>query len=280
MLRDYISAALGSDVIDMSPVSGGDINASYLASIRDGKFFVKFNDSPGHQAILRSEAKALQLFNNQGISCPGLIKLYEQEDYTLLILDYIPNSKGWTARSIEGFVDLLTKLHSITHDQYGLDEDNCIGSLPQANKWYDDFADYYWDSRLQPQLEMAYNKQLLPSPDGYAYMYERCKEVPSEMPCLIHGDLWSGNYLIDQNENSYLIDPSISYGHREMDLAMMRLFGGYPESIFDAYNEIAALKEGWHDRVKLFQLYYLLAHLNLFGISYRGQVVSILDRYK
>ena len=280
MLRDYISAALGSDVIDMSPVSGGDINACYQVSIRDGKFFVKFNDSPGHKSILGSEARALQLFNNQGISCPGLIKLYEQEDYTLLILDYIPSSKGWTARSIEGFVDLLTKLHSITHDQYGLNEDNCIGSLPQANEWYDDFAYYYWDSRLRPQLELAYSKQFLSSPDDYAYMYERCKEVPSEKPCLIHGDLWSGNYLIDQEENTYLIDPSISYGHREMDLAMMRLFGGYPKSIFDAYNEIVTLKEGWHDRVKLFQLYYLLVHLNLFGISYRGQIVSILDRYK
>ena len=111
-------------------------------------------------------------------------------------------------------------------------------------------------------------------------MMDIFKAFPKEEACLIHGDLWSGNYIIDPQDNAYLIDPSISFSNREMDIAMMQLFGNYPQVVYKAYNEHLPLNDGWEDRIKYFQLYYLLVHLNIFGSGYLNSVQSILFNAK
>jgi fructosamine-3-kinase len=96
---------------------------------------------------------------------------------------------------------------------------------------------------------------------------------------LIHGDLWNGNYLISELGEPTLIDPAVAYAPREMDLAMMQLFGGFPSDVYSSYNEEFPLIENWKDRTPIWQLYYLLVHLNLFGSGYFQQVNSIVKRY-
>jgi fructosamine-3-kinase len=103
--------------------------------------------------------------------------------------------------------------------------------------------------------------------------------IPEERPSLIHGDLWNGNYLIAKEGKPVLIDPAVSYGIREMDLAMMHLFGGFSEEVYNVYHELSPLQAGWQDRTSLWQLYYLLVHLNLFGSGYLSQVQTAIKRY-
>jgi len=100
-----------------------------------------------------------------------------------------------------------------------------------------------------------------------------------ESPTLLHGDLWGGNYIIDNRGNPCLIDPAAYFGHREADLAMTKLFGGFNTTFYNSYNEEYPLKEGWENRENLYKLYHILNHLNLFGSSYYNQVISLIDSY-
>ncbi len=105
------------------------------------------------------------------------------------------------------------------------------------------------------------------------------EEIPQEPPALLHGDLWSGNYITNEEGLPCLIDPAVCYGPREMDLGMMKLFGGFPEEVFREYNASFPLQPGWEERIPLWQLYYLLVHLNIFGSSYLPQVKNIIKRF-
>ena len=100
-----------------------------------------------------------------------------------------------------------------------------------------------------------------------------------EPPSILHGDLWSGNYMVDDRGEACLIDPAVYYGHREADLAMTRLFGGFDSSFYQAYCEASPLASGHQERLLIYQLYHLLNHLNLFGGSYYDQSMRILRRY-
>ena len=121
---------------------------------------------------------------------------------------------------------------------------------------------------------------MLKNPEEYEYLREIIMTFPLQEANLIHGDLWAGNYLITEAEQVIFIDPSISYGNREMDIAMMMHFGGFPSHTIEAYNRIYPLDENWEYRIRMYQLYYLLVHLNMFGISYASSVNSILQFYK
>ncbi len=109
---------------------------------------------------------------------------------------------------------------------------------------------------------------------------EKILEGSKEQPTLLHGDLWGGNYISDQRGNPCLVDPAVYYGHREADLAMTKLFGGFDVKFYSAYQEAFPLKEGWEYRENIYKLYHILNHLNLFGTSYLGQAISLINTYR
>jgi fructosamine-3-kinase len=112
------------------------------------------------------------------------------------------------------------------------------------------------------------------------FLYKKCEElIPKEPPALVHGDLWGGNYLVDNHGDPCLIDPAVAYAPREMDLGMMKLFGGFDKEIFITYHENFPLQGDFEERVSLWQLYYLLVHLNIFGSSYKSQVSAVIKQY-
>lgn len=281
-IEEGLSRNLGFRISSIQTVSGGDINHDFriLVEGEAEAYFLKYNSSDGHQDIIGAEAKALELFSEHNIKSPKVIDYASDCEGSYLVMEYINSEKKWNPASIESFAKALASLHKVKNSHYGLSYNNRIGSLYQANKWCKSFSDYYWQTRLFPQLELAHSNNYLKSPYEFEYMRVRLEEFPTDSPSLIHGDLWSGNYLMDSSNEAYLIDPSISYGHREMDLAMMDLFGGFPEAVFDAYHTELAIHNSWKDRKDIFQLYYLLVHLNLFGISYLSQVDSILRKYE
>ena len=260
-------------------VHGGDISQSFALKANNGsRYFLKYNDSDQHDLIMSSERTALKLWDKNAIKSPQLIFHFMGTGYSAILLEYIDIHKSWNSKSIENFVNALVHMHSIHNHSYGFHETNCIGSLKQINQWYDRFEDYYWDSRIKAQIILANAKGYLDPVENYEFLYERFSEFPLEPASLIHGDLWSGNYIQDESSNIYFIDPSISYGKREMDLAMMQLFGGFPDKIFEVYNDKLPLAGGWRSRTPFFQLYYLLVHLNLFGTGFLSSVKSILEK--
>ncbi|WP_103867378.1 fructosamine kinase family protein [Aquimarina sp. I32.4] len=208
---------------------------------------------------------------------PKIIYCDNFEDIAFLMLTYIDSGKKnddfW-----EMFGEKLALLHQQKQSCFGFENDNYIGSLFQQNQLCDSPYKFYTTQRLQPQFELAQQK-------GYVFselnvFYKNIEdEIPNEQPSLIHGDLWSGNFMIDKKGTPCLIDPAVSYAPREMDIAMMHLFGGFDSQLFDVYDEIFPFIDGWKNRLSLWQLYYLLVHLNLFGDSYYNQVKTIVKSY-
>lgn len=173
-------------------------------------------------------------------------------------------------------------MHKHTNAQFGFTADNYIGYLPQHNNYHNTWASFFVHNRLMPMVQMAFDKRLLTSFDAqlferlYLNLYNLFDEEP---PALLHGDLWSGNYLIGIDGKPYLIDPAVCYGNREFDIAMTTLFGGFTREFYNGYQEVYPLLTGWEHRLALWNLYPLLVHLNLFGGSYLGQVQSSLKKY-
>ena len=198
-----------------------------------------------------------------------------------LLLEHIEGGLKNTA-FWEDFGRSLARLHATTNERFGLERDNYIGSLKQTNTPY-----AYWDvffnhCRLEPQVKMARDKQRLGM--GEVLRFERlymklAALFPPEPPALLHGDLWSGNFLCDQFNKPALIDPAVYFGHREMDIAMTKLFGGFEPAFYSAYNAERPMEQGWEERVDLCNLYPLLVHVNLFDGGYAQQVRDVLIRF-
>ena len=273
-----IAVQNGLQCIDAKPLSGGDINSVFLLNCIAESYVVKINRAAKFPGMFEAEAKGLQLLaSTHSFKIPKVIAFGELDSWSYLTLEYIPQGRA-TSHFWDDFAEKLAVLHKTSRPQFGLDHDNYIGSLPQPNKPALTASEFYISQRLEPQLELATKK-------GFSFakldrFYKTVSEViPDDTPALIHGDLWNGNYLVSEKEEPVLIDPAVAFAPREMDLAMMQLFGGFPSEVFSAYNEVFPLTENWKDRVSLWQLYYLLVHLNLFGAGYFSQVSNILKKY-
>ncbi len=165
----------------------------------------------------------------------------------------------------------LARMHLEKQNLFGLDHDNYIGSLPQSNMQTDDWRDFFINQRLTPLVKSAFDKGLLNRDDLIALESLRARLdslYPEEHPSLLHGDLWSGNVHCAENGDAYFIDPAVYCGHREMDIAMTKMFGGFDQVFYDAYQEVYPLEKGWEQRIILWNTYPNLVHLNLFGNSY------------
>ena len=214
---------------EVSRVHGGDINESFLIKHRGKEFFIKYNGAPTASEMFSTETKGLLALSKvvPGIT-PKVINQIDGNTGSLLILEYLsPGSSRQVSQISLG--RSLASIHSSQSKSFGLGYTNYIGSLKQENGWFDNFSSFYISARLEPQLCLAYDNGLIGS--QYLSYFDNLgtiinDEVPPEPACLIHGDLWGGNHLLSTDGKYYLIDPSISYAHREIDLAMTRLFGG------------------------------------------------------
>jgi fructosamine-3-kinase len=200
-------------------------------------------------------------------------------DAEYLVLEYLDPGRP-TGDFDERVGRGLAALHRAGPERFGLDHDNFIGRLPQSNTPCDDWAEFYQSRRLEPQLRMASDRGLADTAmrRDFDRLFARLTERvgPKEPPARLHGDLWGGNLHRDGHGEPVLIDPAVYGGHREVDLAMMRLFGGFSARVFAAYAEAWPLAAGHEERVSLYQLYPLLVHVNLFGGGYVGSVKRAL----
>jgi fructosamine-3-kinase len=174
----------------------------------------------------------------------------------------------------------LAEAHRAHPAPLGLEVDNQLAGVEQDNRVAPSWAEFYWTRRLEPLLRRTRTRLDVATVRRFDEVASRMEDLvgPDEPPVRLHGDLWGGNRLIDASGRNVLVDPAVYGGHREIDLAMMRLFGGFGPRCFDAYQEVHPLTDGWERRVPLYQLYPLLVHVALFGGSYAGEVDDALTR--
>lgn len=275
-------------VVAVREATGGDIGRSFRIETERRRLFVKMReDMPA--LMFRREAEGLQLLGQaEALAVPAPLYAGTIPGHAgpggMIVLEWIETGPA-RPETIEALGAGLAGQHRRTspNGQYGLDHDNFIGLLPQMNSWSSSWTAFYRECRLLPLAKLAEERGRLPQSrrDGLYRLMERLDLwLPDRpAPSLLHGDLWSGNWLADADGRPWLIDPAVYYGDRECDLAFTELFGGFPARFYDAYREAYPITKEYEERKPIYQLYYLLVHLILFGEGYGSSVDRVLRRY-
>jgi len=290
-LRAEVEEALSSrakrsvEIVGTEPVTGGCIHQTARVSTNlPDDFFLKWAPGPLSD-VFAAEADGLSALRDAtDLTVPEVVGYSDTEAKPAwLLLEYIP--RGSPGRDYaERLGEALAVLHETGQGRYGWHRSNYIGSLPQANTPMDDWPAFWWSERLEPQLVMATDNGWLAGLD------QEWATLESELPMLLgtaeedgcsvlHGDLWSGNVYPGPDGGPVLVDPAVYRGHREVDLAMTELFGGFPRGFYGAYEDRRPIRDGYADiRRHVYQLYPLLVHVNLFGGGYVNAVAGALRR--
>lgn len=286
---DYLSAELSDktqsaiQIKNVQPVSGGDISSAFMLTTNHERCFTKVNSQSAYPLMFERESEGLAAIRQtQTVTVPQEILHGVFEDNAFLVLAWVDTGNK-SSRALTVLGQQLAAMHRCAASHYGFEHDNYMGSLPQSNKKHTNWADFFINERLQPMIRIAVDRNQLTNRQASLFdrLYSRLPQLfAEEQPALLHGDLWGGNYLVDTEERPFLIDPAVSYGHREFDLAMTTLFGGFSSDFYAAYQEAYPLAPGWQQRITLWNLYPLLLHLNLFGGSYLSRVMDSVSMYQ
>jgi len=282
---EKLTTLYGSSVrlINSRSVGGGCINHALKISTTVGDFFLKWNAFAPVDMFVK-EAAGLNEMSLTGSSLviPKVIWSKEVDHLPgLLLLEYLQptgNSSGLDERLGRG----IAQLHRKTASVFGFHHSNYCGTTVQDNTWTDSWPDFYTKQRIWSLVQQIKMTRGLSMEE--LKIYEKLvNRIPlilahPTQPSLIHGDLWSGNYIYTVNGPA-LIDPACYYADREMELGMMKLFGGFSSTVWSAYQEEFTLPEGWKERNRLYQLYHVLNHYLLFGVSYGKQALEIAKEY-
>lgn len=282
-LKSALEQEVGTKILNTVVLSGSSSSQTYLLITAEASLFCKINLSANAWKMFCSEKEGLDAIKKaEVLKTPKIYCIGDFENGAFMVLEHIetktPEPGDWHV-----FGRQLAELHQTTSSEYyGWRKDNFIGSLFQINKPKKSWTAFYLINRLLPQLKLAVNQRRLKAsdiPSENKLEHTLTNLLSCKAPSLIHGDLWSGNFLIDKSGAPVLIDPSISYGDPNVDIAMSKLFGGFGNSFYDAYyTSNSSLKRMSEDQ-EIYQLYYLLVHLNLFGANYYSPVIGILRKY-
>ncbi len=263
-------------------VGGGFVNQTYKATTSQGNFFIKAHENTDIPKMFERESNGLILLSQA--STLDVVKpkgFCDVENFSFLLLDWLesaPESPDFWSVLGEG----IAKIHKKSAKYFGLNEDNYFGSLAQTNSRLSNWGQFFVRNRLMPMVKLAtensiFDKQILNRFDKYFDLAENI--FPEEEPSLLHGDLWKGNIMTNSLGLPCLIDPAVYYGHRELDIAMTKFVGNFPPEFYEAYQGIYPLQPDWEVRKDFSMMYYQLAHLNLFGLSYYPLVEENLHKW-
>jgi protein-ribulosamine 3-kinase len=287
MTSGELSTAMGAAMgVKLHPqpagrAHGGSINECYRWESDVGSLFVKVA-AADRRAMLEAEAVGLEeLRRAAAVRVPRVLGVGVHESHSWLALEWIQLAAR-TGAAEAALGEQLAAQHRCTAPAFGWYRNNTIGSTPQVNDWTSDWVAFFRDRRLRYQLDLAGKK-------GYgAHLMRRGEALLERMgglfttyrptPSLLHGDLWGGNWGVGEGGEPVVFDPAVYYGDREADLAMTRLFGGFGAPFYAAYEAASPLDAGARARADLYNLYHVLNHLNLFGSSYSGQALSLVER--
>jgi fructosamine-3-kinase len=279
-LKLEVEAALHSPIVQSFSVGGGSISRTFSIVLANGyRYFLKTGVP---LEMLCAEFRGLQeLRKCNCIDVPEPVSVGPNH----LVMEWIERGNEKSG-FFEGFGKRLAQMHSVSSKHFGFEENNFIGLTPQVNNasagvtasW----IDFYLLCRLEPQMALArqngYSTPLMEQ--LFAQLRIRLPDLLSgseEPPALLHGDLWAGNFMVGQAGQPVIFDPAVYYGHREADLAMTRLFGGFTQDFYNAYQREWPLPPGYRKREPVYLLYHVLNHLNCFGFSYRNHAIELMQ---
>ncbi|WDF70518.1 fructosamine kinase family protein [Sphingobacterium oryzagri] len=281
-LKSVLEECLNQVVVRVKPIHSGHVNDAYKVLTKDRCYFLKVNREIVFSNYFVQERAGLaalkEAFQHR---VPEVVGVFEHDGAQLLIMEYIESGNAnegfWT-----DFGQQLAAMHRKSDASFGWHDNNYIGNLPQENTRNSCWSSFYTENRILPLVRKMQDMGVF-SNKQIQQAEKLCLEInnilPKEAPALIHGDLWSGNFLIDKKGLPVLIDPSISFSHREMDIGMTKLFGGFPAEFYAAYTASFPLAPGWEARLPVMQLYPLLVHATLFGGGYVGRCVDTLATF-
>jgi fructosamine-3-kinase len=284
-LVDALSDELDTPVTASAAVGGGCIANACRVETDTRSYFLKWGQGdvadtfPAEAAGLDALAAA-----DSPLVVPRVVAEQSTTDEApaFLLMEWI-NSGRKGLKFWPSFGEGLAELHAHTSDAYGFDRDNFIGRLPQQNKAEKTWPRFFRARRLAPQVEMARTRDRwrsawdAPLKKLYRRLPDLLPKHPS--PAIVHGDLWSGNFMVTAIGEAALVDPAAYYGHRETDLAMTELFGGFDEAFYHAYRSASPLEPGYEERRDIYNLYHLINHLNHFGGRYASAVDATLQSF-
>lgn len=282
-LVDEIEAAVGERVVAVEAVGGGCISNTTRLQLASGDAaLLKWSDSMVPAKFFAEEAASLAaIADTRSVRVPAVLHVSKTAERQWLLLEWLEPGQS-TSQNQRILGEQLAALHRTSSASFGWPRDNFIGSLPQSNASHDTWSTFWRDERIRPQLRMASSRLTRADLARFDALLDDLptllREVEDEPPALLHGDLWSGNVHMLTDGQPALIDPSSYFGQREVDIAMSRLFGGFDNAFYEAYASAWPHRQGLERRIHVYQLYYLLVHVNLFGGAYGQQTMAVLGR--
>lgn len=229
------------------------------------KYFQKNCPSP---ESAQAEVHGLELLREKTTGIELLIPQVHKVQFNKIFMDYIVNEENYNQAKLG---QNLARLHSRMEKKCGLSQNNFIGLTPQKNIESDDWGHFFLKYRIQYQINLlGWDPDLI-----RGKLLEKFLNKSVSGFSILHGDLWSGNFLYSEGE-FYLIDPAVYYGDPEADLAMTELFGGFSKSFYEGYQEVRAISTEYKLKRKIYNLYHILNHANIFGGAYKHQAISLI----
>ena len=284
MMKELIQSIINSTAFTVKvdivrEIAGGSINRSFYVKAGVKEFFIKLNKNASPDFFQRESEGLTELKKSGSFRIPQVITFGEFEETKFLLTEYITPSL-----SAHNYWDLagrnLAKLHSVTSPVYGFHADNYIGALQQKNTTASNWIDFFIRNRIECQLDLAEKRtNITRIRTSFEKLFKILPQrLNTEPASLLHGDLWSGNIIVDEKGEPCLVDPAVYFGNREVDLAMTTLFGGFEQEFYQSYQEVFPLERGYKERFEIYNLYPLLVHYNLFGGSYLSSVEGTVNK--
>lgn len=270
-----------SELVTIEPIEGGSINEAFYVKTKEGEYFMKHHANSG-KGFFKSEAIGLRMIKETDtISVPNYVSYSDKKGEAFLLMEWIEGQKSPKTELKLG--RNLAQLHKNNGPMHGFGNDTYIGILDQPNTLDPNWLTYFQTYRLGYHVKYAIDKKILldSRKDKFLKLLERLdKWIPAFVaPSYLHGDLYNGNWIVGRAGEPYLVDPSFFYGDRHLELAFTEVFGGFSKDFYDSYQEVFPLNENYQDVKPIYQLYYLLVHLIMFGESYGNQIDDILNYY-
>jgi fructosamine-3-kinase len=284
-VASVVAQALGVAVGASHPIGGGDVGEGWRLELADGRTVYAKTRAGAPAGLFTAEAAGLRWLAAAGaLRVPDVLAVVDGPNVAtrVLVLPWIQAGRA-SSRDDETFGRGLANLHRSGASSYGFSRDGFIGPLPMSNSPTATWASFWWERRIEPLVRLALDSGVIDVEDAMTIgaLEDMVDELvgPREPIARLHGDLWTGNVHWSEDGRPWLIDPAAYGGRREVDLAMLRLFGGVSERAFAAYHEAWPLSDGYEDRIPLYQLFPLLVHAVLFGGGYGKRAVDAAEHY-